>query len=287
MIRLLKIYLELSKVKITIAVALTTITGYVLARGAFDSGLIIPTIGIFILACASSAINHYQEYEADKLMTRTKLRPIPSGRISANHALTFAFIMTLIGSWLIYDGSNFLGLQLGLLAMIWYNAIYTPLKRKTAFAVIPGSIIGSLPPLVGWVAGGGSLIDPNAMILAFFFFIWQVPHFWLLMLKYGEEYKKAGYPAITSIYSPQQLKNTTFVWTFATAISALMIPFFGIIKSAPGIIGLIIASIWLIVIFTKLLLGKEQKFNPFYYFMRINYFVLAVMIFLTLDHLIV
>ncbi len=286
MIRLLKIYLELSKVKITFAVALTTITGYVLAKGAFDSGLIIPTIGIFILACASSAINHYQEFEADKKMTRTKMRPIPSGRISANHALIFAFIMTIIGSWLIYYGSDFLGLQLGLLAMIWYNGIYTPLKRKTAFAVIPGSVIGSLPPLVGWVAGGGSLIDPNAMILAFFFFIWQVPHFWLLMLKYGEEYKKAGYPSITSIYSPRQLKNTTFVWTFATAISALMIPFFGIIKSAPVSIGLILASIWLIVIFTRLLFGGNKKFNPFYYFMRINYFVLAVMIFLTIDHLI-
>ncbi len=286
MIALLKIYLELSKVKITFAVALTTITGYVLAKGAFDTGLIIPTIGIFILACASSALNHYQEFEADKKMTRTKDRPIPSGRISPNHTLGFTVIMTIIGSGLIYYGSNFLGFQLGLLAMIWYNAIYTPLKRKTAFAVIPGSVIGSLPPLVGWVAGGGSLIDPQAIILAFFFFIWQVPHFWLLMLKYGDEYKKAGYPSITSIYSPQQLKNTTFIWTFATAISALMIPYFGIIKSAQGSIGLIIASIWLIVIFAKLLFGKEQKFNPFFYFMRINYFVLVVMIFLTIDHLI-
>lgn len=286
MIKLLKIYLELSKVKITFAVALTTITGYVLANGAFDSGLIIPTIGIFILACASSALNHYQEAEADKKMTRTQNRPIPSGRISLNHTLGFTIVMTILGSWLIYYGSNFLGFQLSLLAMIWYNAIYTPLKRKTAFAVIPGSVIGSLPPLVGWVAGGGSLADPKAMILAFFFFIWQVPHFWLLMLKYGEEYKKAGYPAITNIYTPQQLKNTTFVWTFATAVSALMIPFFGIIKSAPVSIGLIIASIWLIIIFAKLLLGKEQKFNPFYYFMRINYFVLVVMIFLTIDHLI-
>lgn len=284
--RLLKIYLELSKVKITFAVALTTITGYVLAKGAFDTGLIIPTIGIFILACASSALNHYQEYETDKLMTRTQNRPIPSGRISATHAFLFALLMAILGSWLIYYGSNFLGLQLGLLAMIWYNGIYTPMKRKTAFAVIPGSVIGSLPPLVGWVAGGGSMADPRAMIIAFFFFIWQVPHFWLLMLKYGEEYKKAGYPSITSIYSSQQIKNTTFVWTFATAIAALMIPVFGIIKSTPVSIGLLLSSIWLVYIFSKLLFRKETKFNPFYYFMRINYFVLAVMIFLTIDHLI-
>lgn len=284
---LLKTYLELSKVKITFAVALTTITGYVLANGKFDTGLLIPTLGIFILACGSSALNHYQEREADGKMDRTKNRPIPSGRVSPNHALTFSFVLTIIGSYLIYIGSDFLGLQLGLLAMLWYNAIYTPLKRKTAFAVIPGSVIGALPPLVGWVAGGGNITDPSAMILAFFFFIWQVPHFWLLMLKYGEEYKKAGYPSITSIYAPQQLKNTTFVWTFATAIAALMIPFFGIINSVLASIGMILASIWLIVIFSKLLLNKDPVFNPFYYFMRINYFVLAVMIFLTIDHLMV
>ncbi len=282
---LLKTYLELSKVKITFAVALTTITGYVLANGRFDTGLLIPTLGIFILACGSSALNHYQERWADGKMERTKNRPIPSGRISPNHALTFSFVLTIVGSYLIYIGSGFLGLQLGLLAMLWYNAIYTPLKRKTAFAVIPGSVIGSLPPLVGWVAGGGSITDPSAMILAFFFFIWQVPHFWLLMLKYGEEYKKAGYPSITSVYAPQQLKNTTFVWTFATAIAALMIPFFGITSSILASIGMVLTCIWLIAIFSRLLLNKDPIFNPFYYFMRINYFFLAIIIFLSIDHL--
>lgn len=283
---LLKIYLELSKVKITIAVSFTTITGYVLAKGAFDSGLILPTIGIFILACASSALNHYQERYADAKMERTKNRPIPSGRISPKHALIFVFILTLLGSYLLFKGSNFLGLQLGLLAMIWYNAIYTPLKRKTAFAVIPGSVIGSLPPLVGWVAAGGSLFDPSAMILAFFFFIWQVPHFWLLMLKYGEEYKKAGYPNIVTIYSSQQIKNTTFIWTLSTVIAALMIPYFGITNSFISNVGVVLACFWLIFVFIKLLRTSQSPFNPFYYFMRINYFVLAIIIFLSIDHLV-
>ena len=283
---LLKTYLELSKVKITVAVSFTTITGYVLANGAFDSGLILPTLGIFLLACASSALNHYQEREADAKMERTKNRPIPSGRISSFHTLLFIMTLTIIGSWILLEGSNFLGMQLGLLAMIWYNGIYTPLKRKTAFAVIPGSVIGSLPPMVGWVAGGGNLFDPSAMILAFFFFIWQVPHFWLLMLKYGEEYKKAGYPSISSIYSPQQIKNTTFIWTLSTGISALMIPFFRITNSLISSIGVLLACIWLIYVFVNLLKKTSTNFNPFYYFMRINYFVLAVMIFLSIDHLI-
>ncbi len=283
----LNTYLELSKVKITFAVALTTITGYVLVNNSFDSGLILPTIGIFILACSSSALNHYQDREKDALMKRTQNRPVPSGKVSTQSVLIFAFILGATGAYILYISSGDLAMQLGLLAMIWYNGIYTPLKRKTAFAVIPGSVIGSLPPLVGWVAGGGSLTDPSALILAFFFFIWQVPHFWLLMLKYGEEYKKAGYPSITSVYSQQQIKNTTFIWTLSTAIAAMMIPFFGIINSNIGIIGMVISSFWLVWVFAKLLKSTQKTMNPFYYFMRINYFVLCVIIFLSLDHLLI
>jgi len=275
--------LELSKVRITFAVSLTTITGYVLARGRFDEGLILPTLGIFILACGSSALNHYQEKDKDALMNRTKSRPIPSGRISPGSAMLFSFILIFIGSALIWTGSGFLALQLGLLALVWYNFIYTPLKKRTAFAVVPGALIGSLPPLVGWVAAGGSLIDPRAMIIAFFFFIWQVPHFWLLLLKFGKEYEKAGFPSITSIYSDNQIKSTTFIWTMATAVTALMLPVFGIVDTVAMSIGLLMATGWLIYKFSGLLKHTEKKLNPRYYFIKINYFVLCVLIFLTID----
>jgi len=281
-----KIILELSKVRITSAVALTTITGYVLASGQFDIKMILPTIGIFILACGSAALNHYQECDKDNLMERTKNRPIPSGKITAISALLYSATLIIIGSVLIYIGSGFLAMQLGLLALIWYNGIYTPLKKKTAFAVIPGAIIGAIPPLVGWVAGGGRLTDPEALIIAFFFFIWQVPHFWLLLLKYGKEYEDAGYPSITSIYSSKQIKYTTFIWTMATAITALMLPAFGIVNSALFSIGTLAVSTWLIFIFSRLLRLKDEKFNPRGYFMKINYFVLIMIIFLSLDSVI-
>jgi protoheme IX farnesyltransferase len=277
--------LELSKVRITFAVSLTTITGYVLASGQFDAGLILPTLGIFLLACGSSALNHYQEKDKDSLMERTKNRPIPSGRISANGALAVALLLSVSGSLLVYFGSGFLALQLALLALIWYNAIYTPLKKRTAFAVVPGSVIGALPPLVGWVAGGGSLADPRALIIAFFFFIWQVPHFWLLMLKFGKEYEKAGFPSLTSVYSEKQIKYTTFIWTMATGVTALMLPAFNIINSTVIGIGLLIAVIWLVVIFSRLLRSTDEVFNARYYFMKINYFVLFMIIFLAVDSL--
>lgn len=278
--------LELSKVKITFAVSLTTITGYVLASGRFDTGLILPTLGIFLLACGSSALNHYQEKDRDAQMERTKDRPIPSGQISPTGALLWATLLSVSGSLMIYFGSGFLALQLALLALIWYNFIYTPLKKKTAFAVVPGSVIGALPPLVGWVAGGGSLADPKALIIAFFFFIWQVPHFWLLLLKYGKEYEKAGYPSLTSIYSEKQIKYTTFIWTMATAVAALMLPAFGILNSIIFSLGTLVVSVWLIIRFASLLKTQDETFKPGVYFMKINYFVLFMIIFLSVDSLI-
>ena len=282
----MRIFAELAKIRITFAVALTTITGYLLAGGTFDAGLILPAIGIFLLACGSSAINHYQERDRDAKMERTRKRPIPSGRISSSKALFFALILAVAGSGLLYISSGMMGMQLGLLALIWYNAIYTPLKKKTAFAVVPGAIIGSIPPLVGWVAAGGTLSDPRAVFMAFFFFIWQVPHFWLLMLRYGEEYSKAGYPSITNIYSPRQIRNITFVWIVATAIAAIMLPAFNVVESWLVIAGLFISSIWLVGQFTTLLRSAGTSFSPIRYFMKINYFVLAVIIFLSLDRFI-
>jgi heme o synthase len=278
--------LELGKVRITFAVSLTTITGYILAAGVIDSGLILPTLGIFILASGSSAINHYQERERDAMMDRTRNRPIPSGRISPLSALVFAILLSVVGSALIYTGSGMLAMQLGILALIWYNGIYTPLKKRTAFAVVPGSVIGAIPPLVGWVAGGGDLLDPRALFIAFFFFIWQVPHFWLLLLKFGKEYENAGLPSITSIYSDKQIKNTTFIWTMATAVSALMLPAFGIVNSKLIGVGLLVAVVWLVIVFSKLLSKGDQAFNPRHYFMKINYFVLFMILFLSVDSLI-
>ena len=281
----LKLLLEINKVRITFAVTLTMLAGYTLAKNAIDTGVILPMLGIFILACGAAALNHYQDKDRDALMERTRKRPIPSGKISGNRVLIISFAEIILGTYLIYLGSGFLAAQLGLLALIWYNAIYTPLKRKTAVAVIPGSIIGSIPPMVGWVAGGGSLTDPRLIILAFFFFVWQVPHFWLLMLNYGKEYENAGYPSITAKISKQQIKNATFVWTAATAIAALMLPVYGLVTTLFFKMIIIIAAVWLVAVFAPLLQKEKKEFNPFYYFMRINYFVLVMILSLSIDPL--
>lgn len=282
----LKLFLELAKIKITFLVMLTTITGYALAANKLELNLILPVLGLFVLAMGSAMLNQYQEFEFDAKMDRTKKRPIPSGKITPFNALLLSIITMGVGSSILYLSSGFDAMWLGLLAMIWYNGFYTPLKRKTPLAVIPGSIIGALPPLVGWVAGGGELLDIKALMLAFFFFIWQVPHFWLLMLKYGKQYEQAGFPSLQQYYSVKHIRWATFTWTASTAIAAMMLAAFKVVHSQITAISIAVISTVLIFSFLKLLKFDEQlKFNPMTYFMRINIFVLGMIILLSIDNL--
>jgi len=168
----LQLFLSLIKFKITIAVTFTTILGYVMYAGHFSVQMILPVIGLFLIAAASAALNQFQEIEIDKKMERTAQRPLPSGKISKTNALIIIFSLFLFGSIILYWSAGFLALQIGILALIWYNAIYTPLKKKIAFAVVPGSVIGALPPLVGRVTAGGSINNPEIILISFFMFMW-------------------------------------------------------------------------------------------------------------------
>ncbi len=231
-----RIVLKLSKVRITIAVGLTTMTGYVLGKGTFDWGFAAVTAGIFLLACGSSVINQVQEYRTDSLMERTSRRPLPSGKISRLHALMIALIEITGGILVLYFYVNAEALFLGLLALVWYNLIYTPMKKVTAHAVIPGSFIGAIPPLAGWVASGASLFDAGAWSVALFFFVWQVPHFYLLALKFGPQYQRAGFPTLTARYSDKYLRILILFWVMFTTLTALSLYWFDTIKSLIGII---------------------------------------------------
>lgn len=275
--------LQLSKVKITVAVSFTTITGYVLARGKFDTGFIPVTLGIFMLACGASVLNHIQERKTDALMQRTQNRPLPSGKIRLTGAYMIFLTEVLSGSAILFFAVNNYALILGWLALVWYNLIYTYLKRVTPHAVIPGSVIGAIPPLVGWVAAGGLLIDPRAWSLALFFFMWQVPHFYLLVMKYGDQYESAGLPVLTGRYNNKMIRMIIFLWIVATGFAALLLYYFELVYSLSGLLIVLTASIWIIITFLLSLIRKQSIFNPFRYFMRVNYYVLLVILILLLD----
>jgi protoheme IX farnesyltransferase len=281
----LSIWLELGKVRITAAVSITTATGYLLQSADLTFSLIWTIPGIFLLASGASSLNHLQEFRYDSRMKRTLNRPLPSGRISVTGAVTVTLLLSISGSILLLAGAELYGLLLGWLAFFWYNIVYTYLKRLTAWAVIPGSLIGSIPPVIGWVSAGGSLMEPTLLPMAGFFFTWQVPHFWLLIMKYGKEYEMAGFPSLSGILSPTRLGRMIFGWILGTAMVTYLFTQFGPLDSMIARIGLWLSSAWLLYAFLPLLKKSTSPFQPDRYFMRINYFVLMAVIFMCLDKL--
>jgi protoheme IX farnesyltransferase len=283
----INILFEITKLRITIFVTITTVFGYIAATSSIDSGLILPTIGILLLACGSAALNHYQERNSDAKMTRTKTRPIPSGKISAQNVLKISLILVVMGSILLFIGSGILALSFGLLNLIWYNGVYTPLKKVTPLAIVPGSVVGAIPPLVGWLAGGGYLFDPQILLISFFFFIWQIPHFWLLLMILDKDYQQAGFPTLTEIFNRQQLGRITFIWIVATGVTGLLIPLFQISHNQFINYSLFIAAIWLAFKSINLLQQTQEVIAFRFAFRSINYFALFVVLVVSIDKLFV
>lgn len=277
---------ELGKIRISLPVALTTFTGYLMHSGELEPGILWATLGIFLLSMGSAMLNHFQEVHIDKKMPRTQGRPLPAKKIDKSTVFWLIVTFTIGGAGILLAGTNVTAMIIGLLTLVWYNLVYTPLKRVTAFAVVPGSMVGALPPVAGWVAAGGFAFDKFVILLAFFFFIAQIPHFWLLLLKYGHEYEKAGLPSLTKVFTPKQMRKLTFVWFFATSVTALLIPFYGIIQNDFMMILLLITSVATVATLFKALIIKDVIKNVGKAFLQINLYFLSVMIYIWADQLI-
>ncbi|WP_290663986.1 MULTISPECIES: protoheme IX farnesyltransferase [Ignavibacterium] len=282
----IKILSELSKIRITFFVMVTTGFGYIAAAEMFDLNFLLVLLGVLLLACGSASLNHYQERFTDALMERTRNRPIPSGRITSKSVLEISVLLILAGIVLLFIGGNILSVLFGILNLIWYNGIYTPLKRKTSLAIIPGSLVGAIPPVIGWVAADGNLFSPQILMISFFLFIWQIPHFWLLLLVLDGDYKKAGMPTLTGIFSKNQLARITFIWIIATAISSMFLPLVELVETEIVKYLIVFSVILLSINSIKLLKYSEENNSIRYAFRNINFFVLFVISIISFDKLI-
>jgi len=283
-----KIYilLELVKFRITVLVSFTTALGYFLASDNLGFGFIYPVVGIFLLACSSAALNQLQESKTDLLMERTKTRPIPSGKISRGGVLLISIILFFSGSLLLILKTNIGTLLIGLLTFYWYNAVYTPLKKKTALAIIPGSLVGALPPLSGWLAGGGDIFDIKIGVVALYFFVWQIPHFWLLLLLYGSDFKKGGFPVLTDVYSESFIRGITFLLLVATVLLGVLITFTGSGFYLVSNILIYISSLLMITeAFSFYMKSRYERKDITKTFVSINLYTLAIITILSADKL--
>lgn len=281
-----RIFTDLIKFRITALVSFTTGLGYILAASEIHFTLFFVIAGIFLLAAASSSLNHWQERNTDALMERTKNRPIPSGKINPSMALYISFGLLLTGSAVLLFTTNVTTFIVGLFTFVWYNGIYTPLKMKSAFAIIPGAVVGTLPPVAGWTAGGGELLNASIIAVAFYFFIWQIPHFWLLLMIYGEDYQKGGFPTLNKIFSKEQLKRITFMWLIGNVFVAMMLPLFLNINYSFSVLIIALISLWMIAVSVKFFRSEAGRIDIRNTFISINFYTLLLITVLSVDKLI-
>ena len=277
----IKIIMELGKVRISLPIALSAMTGYALQTGRFDGDAWMLMAGVFLMSCSSGAINHLQEYQTDALMPRTKNRPIPSGKISPKGAFWVAFSFFVYGGFILLATFPLLVFLTSTLTLISYNAIYTPLKKVTAFAVVPGSLVGALPPYIGWFAGGGNWLDGHIIWVALFFFIGQIPHFWLLLLMFGKEYELAGFPSLHKIFSDNQIKRLSFTWIVATVATAFVVAVHVLQGSILMFFLLFYIFYLLFSLSGSILLKNDLKVRPAFF--KLNFLYLLMMLVLIAD----
>jgi protoheme IX farnesyltransferase len=273
-----KAVLDLAKYKIAIAITFTTLAGFILYAGGITVDLLWAVIGVFFLSSGAMALNQLQERNYDAQMRRTSKRPLPSGTMTTKQALLWVIFFLGSGTALLYFFLPISTVMLGLINVIWYNLVYTPLKRVTPFAVVPGSVIGAVPALLGWCAAGGSLFDAQIWIVALFLFLWQIPHFWLILHYYNDDYEQGGFPGIERVFSHNNIKYIIFVWVLATSFSSFLFPMFGLITRPVLVVGLILANITLIYFFFQLLTSKRPA-QKIISFASINLYMIVVLCF--------
>jgi protoheme IX farnesyltransferase len=280
------VLLNLVKIKISLLVTFSAAAGYVLAAGQIEIGTLAATGAVFLLSCGSCAFNQYQERKIDELMERTKSRPLPSRKLEPAMALWIASSLIFSGSIILFYAEGPVPLALGLFTVLWYNGLYTPLKQKTAFAAIPGAWVGAIPPILGWVAGGGDIFNPRIWGIGLFLFIWQVPHFWLLLLDSSRDYEKAGLPSITKIFSTTQIKRIIFVWLLSTGVSGLCVFSFYPVHLRFVYFSLLLSTFWHIWnsfhFFRSSFPGADLKAA----FAKLNIYAILVLFLLSSDRLI-
>lgn len=238
---------RLVRLELSTMVALSALTGYLFAGGAWSWQILLVLGGTMLLAGGSSALNQWQEADLDQRMQRTCLRPLPTAQLKVKTVLILAIVQIFCGLAALALTTDHLPLLIGILAVIWYNAIYTPLKRRTAFAALPGAICGALPPLIGWTAGGGALLSQQAIILAGTLFVWQIPHTWLLLCRYRDDLQRSGLPNLFRSIPTERLLQINNCWIAGLFLCYLFFPLFGFI-SHPWISAIFVAGLLVLLV---------------------------------------
>ena len=274
-------FLQLTKFRLALSVVFSSVAGYLLAVDQVETKILIGLfIGGFAMVGASNAINQLIEKDLDALMSRTKNRPLPTGRMSALVAAIIATFLTVLGVMVLY-AINLKTALFGLLSIFIYTCIYTPLKTITPLAVFVGAFPGAIPFMLGWVAATGKFgIEPGTLFMVQFF--WQFPHFWAIGWMLDDDYKKAGFKMLPS-GNPDRLTAFQIVfytlWTIVISLLPATSYTGNLHLSIPGAILILIIGLYLLYYAIKLMQLKTKDAAKKLMFASIGYITILQLIY--------
>ncbi len=241
-------YLQLIKFKLSSLVVITIALGYLIAlkKSWLNVGghFALTLLGSFLIVAAANAFNQILERDVDALMKRTKNRPLPAGRMSVSEATSYATLMAVFGLTILALSTNWKTTTLAVTALAIYVLVYTPLKRKSEFCILIGSISGAIPPAMGWVAARNEL-SHEAVALFAFQFLWQFPHFWAIAWMYRDDYLKVGFRILPINGNQNSVTRKTVYFTIATVIGSAY-PLLAGKASMAYAFGVILMGLWFI-----------------------------------------
>ncbi len=275
-------YLSLVKFRLSLAVTFSAATGYLVYNSYPRIDFILLISGILLLTCGSAALNQYTEREQDAIMKRTMYRPVASKRISAGSAVTVSAVLIISGSLLLLltgPGPFILGCS----GVILYNLLYTYLKRISLLAIIPGAIVGSVPPLIGYTSAGGTVLNDKIFFFAAFMFLWQIPHFWLLLMRYGKEYQDAGFRTIYDHLNVQQIKLVALSWIVLWCLILVLFAYHVRVFISYFMVALFFLTAVFIILFIISLFSRDEDKGLKHSFALFNLYSFLIMLILIAD----
>jgi protoheme IX farnesyltransferase len=214
----------LGKPRVTRMVLITTAAGIWLAPSPLHAArAIVALIGVGLVVAAANALNMYMERDVDALMSRTKNRPLPAGRLAPEIALGFGIFCAVIGLPFVRLGANPLTAALALASLVLYVGAYTPLKRRSPWSLVVGAVPGAIPALLGWTASTGHIDAPGLAIFGVLF-VWQIPHFIAISMFRAEEYANAGLKVDAVVHGLEGSRVRIIGWSilqFAASLAVL------------------------------------------------------------------
>ena len=203
----------LAKLPLCLFIGFSALFGFLLAYPAVCLHAFLTGAALFFLAAGAATLNSIQEHDIDAHFERTRNRPLPRGRVSRLHAGVQAVLLFGAGWVVLYTvvDSGF-SVGVAMVAVVLYNGIYTPLKTKTVLAIVPGAVCGALVPYIGWLIGGGGKTAFEPFLLIALMILWQIPHFWLILLHYSDDYKKEVIPSLFSYFKETSIRRLFITW---------------------------------------------------------------------------